>query len=538
MKVINDTPFAVGAIAVKAPPRTPGLSLIVKGSFTLTQGEAAEIAPEQKALCGDRYMGEAADGNLHYEDDFAPFKPRADILIVGHRGRGETATGSCKVGGQGAALASYGPVTRSNGDRAKLAGANGGDWFTHHWPRLSENCPWDYFNAAAPEMQVDGYLQGDEDIVLNELHPRHENFRARLPGLKVRCFLKHVGGDATEVDMNLDTLWLDAASDTLVMVWRGLAEAGPDLETSVLVVAEHLNDTPRPEAEYCARLDDEKPAEAPAESEKAEEVLAAAGGAPDGLPPEIKQALDDPEAGMPVLAQQANLDDARFDDLGVGDGPPNPNAGMDGVGTASGQPDAQAPAPLKEFFSGQGEAGSDKPEDQDAEIDDAEGQEAEAAADPSLLEGMSKKLAALGLSQSVQDTVVAPEGTSNAKAGSAGTMQLAGVEFDALAKDLQTLLQDEKLPESAAQTLEQIEPGAPPPAEAPGPELEEAIESGKVPDWPPQNTEDLTTIVDLTAAFGADRPPRAEGTAFLSLLAAVAGEPATDHSATTEGRES
>ena len=538
MKVINDTPFATGAIAVKAPPRAPGLSLIVKGTFTLAQGEAAQIAPEQQALCGDRYLGEASEGNLHYEDDFAPFKPRADILIVGHSGRGETAAGSCRVGGQGAALASFGPVGRSNGDRAKLAGAKGGDWFTHHWPRLADDCPWDYFNAAAPEMQVEGYLQGDEDVVLDKLHPRHEAFRARLPGLKVRCFLTQDAGDAADDDMTLDTLWLDAASDTMVLVWRGLAEADPDLDTSVLVVSERLNDTPKAEAEYCDRLIDEEPAAEPAESEKAEKVLAAAGGAPDGLPPEIKQALDDPEAGLPVLAKQANLEDARFDGLGGGDGPADPNTGMDGVGAATGQPETKAPAPLKEFFSGQDETGSDEPETQAAEIGDTADQEAEAEADPSLLEGMSKKLAALGLSQSVQDTVVAPEGPSSAKAGSAGTMQLAGVEFDMLTKDVQELLQDETMPETTAQTLEQIEPGAPPAAETPSPEMEEAIESGEVPDWPPQSVEDLATMADLTAAFGADRPPRAQGTAFLSLLAAIAGEPTADHSATTEGRES
>jgi hypothetical protein len=538
MKVINDTPFATGAIAVKAPPRAPGLSLIVKGTFTLAQGEAAQIAPEQQALCGDRYLGEASEGNLHYEDDFAPFKPRADILIVGHGGRGETAAGSCRVGGQGAALASFGPVGRSNGDRAKLAGAKGGDWFTHHWPRLADDCPWDYFNAAAPEMQVEGYLQGDEDVVLGKLHPRHEAFRARLPGLKIRCFLKQDGGDAAEVDMNLDTLWLDAASDTLVLVWRGLAEADPDLDTDVLVVSERLNDAPAPEAEYCARLNDEEPAEEPAESEKAEKVLSAAGGAPDGIPEEIKLALDDPEAGLPVLAKQANLDDARFDGLGGGDGPADPNAGMDGVGAATGQPETKAPAPLKEFFASEQEAEKNESEALEADAADATWQEAESAADPSLLEGMSKKLAALGLSQSVQDSVVAPEGPSSAKAGSAGTMQLAGVDFDMLTKDVQELLQDEKMPETTAQTLEQIEPGAPPPAGDPSPELEKAIESGEVPDWPPQSPADLTAIADLTAAFGADRPPRAEGTAFLSLLAAIAGESAAEHSATTEGRES
>ncbi len=56
MKVINDTPFATGAVAVKAPPRAPGLSLIVKGTFTLVQNETAQIALEQQLLCNAQFI--------------------------------------------------------------------------------------------------------------------------------------------------------------------------------------------------------------------------------------------------------------------------------------------------------------------------------------------------------------------------------------------------------------------------------------------------------------------------------------------------
>ena len=99
-------------------------------------------------------------------------------------------------------------------------------------------------------MQVEGYLEGGEEIALDNLHPRHDTFRARLPGLKLRCFLKQEAGSAEEVPMNLDTLWLDADSDTLVLVWRGQGDADPNLETELLVVSENIGETPGAAAGY------------------------------------------------------------------------------------------------------------------------------------------------------------------------------------------------------------------------------------------------------------------------------------------------
>ncbi len=518
MRIVNETPFAVGSIAVRSGANPAGFTLIVKGTFALAQDEAAATAPEQHLLCGDQFAGDGADRVCRYEDDFAPFKPRADLLLVGCDGRGEPASDTCRVGGHGAALASFGPVSRSAASRAKLAGANAGDWFEYHWPHLAESCPWDYFNAAPSEMQVEGYLQGNEEIALENLHPRHDSFRARLPGLKVRCFLKQEGGDAAEVEMNLDTLWLDAASDTLVLLWRGQAEANPDSETDVLVVSENLTDAPKAEAAYCSRLDAEEPVEEPAKSEKAEEVLSAAGGAPDGLPPEIRLALDDPEVGTPILAEQAKLDDPRFDGLGSGDGPADPNAGMDGVTTASGVPDASAPAPLKEFFAPQD--GAEETPDNAKTSDEDE----EPSADPDLIDAMSKQLAGLGLSQTAQDAVVAPEGPSSPKAASTGTLLLAGLEFGELPKDIQALLEDSTAIDAAMQFLDKIEPGKPPAMELPGEKAEQAIAAGEVPDWPAQSAAETETIAALTAAYGADRPPVNDGAMFLALLAHVAGE--------------
>ena len=535
MRIINDTAFAAGAIAVKAPPRAPGLTAIVKGTFSLMPGDAAKAAAEQQPLSSDLYAEKDGEEILSYEDDFAPFKSCADILLVGHVARGEPATGTCRVGERGATLANFGPVSRSAGPRAELAGVEAGDWFSYHWPRLAEDCPWDYFNAAPPEMRAEGYLEGGEAVVLENLHPRHESFRARLPGLKVRCFFKPEGGSAAEVPMNLDTAWIDASSDTLVLIWRGQAEADPNLESDLLVVSENLADAPRPAADYEARLDAEEPAKEKPESEKAEEVLAAAGGAPDGLPPDIKLALDDPEAGLPKLSEQANHDDPRFAGLSADEGGGGANAGMDGVATASGEPDAAAPAPLKDFFAGdeQSEEGGDDSETE-LELEPEEDSGGDDAADSDLLDGMSKQLAGLGLSQTAQDSVVAPGGPSDAKAGSTGTLLLAGQEFDGLPKGVQAVLVDATAVETTTQFLDKVESGAPPPAEAPGPGLEQAIEEEHVPDWPPASAEDLTVMADLTAAYGADRPPRADGAMFLALLAHVAGEdmePAADDTA-------
>jgi uncharacterized protein YjbI with pentapeptide repeats len=89
---------------------------------------------------------------------------------------------------------------------------------------------------AAPEDQwVDGYFRGDEPIVLEQMHPVHAVYQSRLPGVRARCFVSQRSGAGAaerpghwgeelhfrEVPLHLDTVWIDADQEKLVLAWRG-----------------------------------------------------------------------------------------------------------------------------------------------------------------------------------------------------------------------------------------------------------------------------------------------------------------------------
>jgi hypothetical protein len=122
--------------------------------------------------------------------------------------------------------AGFGPINRISSQRTSKLGNYGGDYMEKRWPWFAEDFDWAYFNAATEDMQYSGYLTGDETLFMENLHPSISEYRSQLPGLTPRCFLQeHEGGeDFREVEMNLDTLYVDMDSETLSLVWRGVAE--------------------------------------------------------------------------------------------------------------------------------------------------------------------------------------------------------------------------------------------------------------------------------------------------------------------------
>jgi uncharacterized protein YjbI with pentapeptide repeats len=65
------------------PPRD-SRTIVVKGTFSIVPGEPAAIAPDQELPAGDIHFDDDSAAGLRYPSDFAIFKPKADILLVGH----------------------------------------------------------------------------------------------------------------------------------------------------------------------------------------------------------------------------------------------------------------------------------------------------------------------------------------------------------------------------------------------------------------------------------------------------------------------
>lgn len=125
-------------------------------------------------------------------------------------------------------------------------------------PYYAEDFDWTHFNAAPADQQLQGFLRGDERLELTNLYAETHSLEVRLPGLRLRAFVKDTAGRFREVGMSLDTLLADTDAGTLYLTWRGLDGVKTDDLVDVaflLLASEPLADEPLPEAHYRARLE-------------------------------------------------------------------------------------------------------------------------------------------------------------------------------------------------------------------------------------------------------------------------------------------
>lgn len=158
--------------------------------------------------------------------------------------------------------AGFGPLNMTWQQRQSRLGSFDADSLKNRWPWFPENLDWNFFNAAPRELQVRGYLRGDEALYCENLHPTYSHYHSLLPGSKTRCFVNkncshdHSSVEFTEIPMELDTLWVDMDNEKLVLVWRGWCEVeSEDLEDvkHLLVISEPLGE-PSMSIDQCREL--------------------------------------------------------------------------------------------------------------------------------------------------------------------------------------------------------------------------------------------------------------------------------------------
>lgn len=226
--------------------------------------------------------------------------------------------------------AGFGPLAITWPQRRSKLGTYKGDWLKKRWPFFPSDFDWGFFNAAPPDMQMQGYLNGDESLYLENLHPVHQSYRSKLPELRIRSFVSLPptdGGDTDlfkEVLMNLDTLWVDSSNEKLVLVWRGWTQVqsdDPDQINYLYTAVESLGEKPEsasahekqlktivkaedeefePEPIEAAAAENDQKIDIDAENAKAEkefrEALKAQGIDPDEPPPPLSDKAKKEEA--------------------------------------------------------------------------------------------------------------------------------------------------------------------------------------------------------------------------------------------------
>lgn len=338
MNIINNTPFPVETMPFKGPDGLSFLAVLVKATFSIPEQGLAVAADQQMPVeFGDIPYDTENGGSTRLEADVAPFKPRADIVLVGHAyaPAGQWVTGidvSLRVGRlqkvlrvfgdrfwQTGAFSSeratapkpfdkmplvyeraFGGIDLKGGgylpanpagrgylaDTAKKNVQNAplpniedptcligspkdqprpvgygfygrawepryaylGTYDENYRKRYAPDPPpdfkFDYYNGAHPDLQVEGYLSGDETVELINLSPRG-TLRFQLPGRSVTCWVQkryetlqayiqtmghqnnaetaHSGVDPKPeaLAMNLDTLCLLPDENRFFLIWRG-----------------------------------------------------------------------------------------------------------------------------------------------------------------------------------------------------------------------------------------------------------------------------------------------------------------------------
>ena len=120
----------------------------------------------------------------------------------------------------------FGPLPPWAPARKKKQGIYDEVWKRDHWPWLPPDFDWSYFNAAPPDQQLDTPLKGNEKLLFENMHPEIPTYVSRLPGLRLRWFLKEILDGVTkfrEVEMKIDTLQVNMDREELILVWRGVS---------------------------------------------------------------------------------------------------------------------------------------------------------------------------------------------------------------------------------------------------------------------------------------------------------------------------
>ena len=231
---LDRAPLTVGGVEWFDPD--PVCTAIVKITYTLGE-EGLALAKEQRPLVA--LPSEATPREERRPYDFAPYKPRADVIVIGEAAYADPPTPRNQIPVRfsvGSLSRSVRVIPEAPAARARLGERNvlseHGDAPTSIGPRSIEEsvltrrvflADFDYsvHQLADPAQQRDD-LEPGEPVRIAGLFPRGEvEFTLPREIPRVLVFFKGAMPRA-ELDMVADTLLIDAAREEVILLYRGL----------------------------------------------------------------------------------------------------------------------------------------------------------------------------------------------------------------------------------------------------------------------------------------------------------------------------
>jgi hypothetical protein len=116
--------------------------------------------------------------------------------------------------------AGYGPISWYWPSRKRLLRGHPRQGLEQRIAEIPDGFDVSFFQAA-PEDQRISFLQGDEAILLQGLHPSHPSLETRLPGARALARVYTKSGMGRPFPMVADTLYIDGDADQCSITWRG-----------------------------------------------------------------------------------------------------------------------------------------------------------------------------------------------------------------------------------------------------------------------------------------------------------------------------
>jgi len=163
--------------------------------------------------------------------------------------------------------ASFLPMDVTFAQRRARGGTYDKQYLEEHFPGMPSDMDPTFFNVAPNDQWLAGFFRGDEDFLLENMHPQQSRLEGRLPGLVARMFVTHRTHDGErfrEIAMRCDTVWLFPAFGMGAVVFHGTMPVAADDAADVVHLVAACEDplSPRSIEHYqlalARRLDKDK----------------------------------------------------------------------------------------------------------------------------------------------------------------------------------------------------------------------------------------------------------------------------------------
>lgn len=121
--------------------------------------------------------------------------------------------------------AGFGPYDLTWPQRFSKVGTYDAAWLKERYPGFAADLDWSFFNTAPNDQQIQGYFQGGEAFVIENMHPGKPRLEGTLPKIAARCFINQrtdAGEVFREIPTRIDTVRLFPHCERGILVFRGV----------------------------------------------------------------------------------------------------------------------------------------------------------------------------------------------------------------------------------------------------------------------------------------------------------------------------